>query len=148
MNLDETGLELIKQFEGIKLKVYRDPVGLPTVGVGHVVKPSEGLQVGDVITEAQMDAFLRADVGQAEQTVNDLVQVPLKQKQFSALVSFTFNVGRGALSRSTLLRKLNAGDYDGAAAEFNRWTRARGRTLPGLVRRRAAERSLFESEES
>lgn len=144
MNINEDGLELIKQFEGVKLKVYRDPVGIPTVGVGHVVQPHDNLHVGDIVSAERVDAFLRADVGVAERAVMELVQVTITSNQFSALVSFTFNVGRGALLRSTLLRKLNVENYDGAAAEFNRWTRAKGRVLPGLVRRRAAERALFE----
>ena len=141
MQISKAGLDLIKQFEGLYLKAYRCPAGVPTIGYGHTA----GVAMGQTITQQQADDYLRRDVRQFERAVARLVSVPLTQGQFDALVSFAFNLGEGALAQSTLLRLLNAGDYAGAAAQFDRWNKAGGRVLPGLVRRRAAERALFES---
>lgn len=140
MQISKAGLDLIKQFEGLYLKAYRCPAGVPTIGYGHTA----GVAMGQTITQQQADDYLRRDVRQFERAVSRLVRVPLTQGQFDALVSFAFNLGEGALAQSTLLRLLNAGDYAGAAAQFDRWNKAAGRVLPGLVRRRAAERALFE----
>ncbi|RUR48814.1 lysozyme [Vreelandella populi] len=141
MRLSPAGLELIKAHEGLRLNAYQDVVGVLTIGYGHTgtVKP------GMTITKQEAEDILRRDVASFEKAVNDLVTAPLNQNQFDALVSFAFNLGRGALQRSTLLRKLNARDYDGAAAEFGRWINAGGKPWPGLVRRRKEERELFES---
>ena len=141
MQISKAGLDLIKQFEGLYLKAYRCPAGVPTIGYGHTA----GVAMGQTITQQQADDYLRRDVRQFERAVARLATVPLTQGQFDALVSFAFNLGEGALAQSTLLRLLNAGDYAGAAAQFDRWNKAGGRVLPGLVRRRAAERALFES---
>ena len=141
MQISRAGLDLIKQFEGLYLKAYRCPAGVPTIGYGHTA----GVAMGQTITQQQADDYLRRDVRQFERAVSRLVRVPLTQGQFDALVSFAFNLGEGALAQSTLLRLLNAGDYSGAAAQFDRWNKAGGRVLPGLVRRRAAERALFEA---
>ena len=141
MQISKAGLDLIKQFEGLHLKAYRCPAGVPTIGYGHTA----GVAMGQTITQQQADDYLRRDVRQFERAVSRLVSVPLTQGQFDALVSFAFNLGEGALAQSTLLRLLNAGDYAGAAAQFDRWNKAGGRVLPGLVRRRAAERALFEA---
>lgn len=141
MQISNAGLDLIKQFEGLYLKAYRCPAGVPTIGYGHTA----GVAMGQTITQQQADDYLRRDVRQFERAVERLVSVPLTQGQFDALVSFAFNLGEGALAQSTLLRLLNAGDYAGAAAQFDRWNKAGGRVLPGLVRRRAAERALFEA---
>ena len=141
MQISKAGLDLIKQFEGLYLKAYRCPAGVPTIGYGHTA----GVAMGQTITQQQADDYLRRDVRQFERAVARLVSVPLTQGQFDALVSFAFNLGEGALAQSTLLRLLNAGDYAGAAAQFDRWNKADGRVLPGLVRRRAAERALFEA---
>ena len=141
MQISKAGLDLIKQFEGLYLKAYRCPAGVPTIGYGHTA----GVAMGQTITQQQADDYLRRDVRQFERAVARLVTVPLTQGQFDALVSFAFNLGEGALAQSTLLRLLNAGDYAGAAAQFDRWNKAGGRVLPGLVRRRAAERALFEA---
>lgn len=137
--LSAQGLELIKGFEGLRLNAYQDSAGVWTIGYGH----TGGVRPGDRITQAEAEAYLRQDTGWAQQAVRDLVRVPLSQGQFDALTSFTFNLGRGALEGSTLLRKLNAGDYAGAQAEFGRWVHAGGEVLQGLVRRRAAEGDLF-----
>ena len=141
MQVSKAGLDLIKQFEGLYLKAYRCPAGVPTIGYGHTA----GVAMGQTITQQQADDYLRRDVRQFERAVARLVTVPLTQGQFDALVSFAFNLGEGALAQSTLLRMLNDGDYAGAAAQFERWNKAGGRVLPGLVRRRAAERALFEA---
>ena len=141
MQISKAGLDLIKQFEGLYLNAYRCPAGVPTIGYGHTA----GVAMGQTITQQQADDYLRRDVRQFARAVARLVTVPLTQGQFDALVSFAFNLGEGALAQSTLLRLLNAGDYAGAAAQFDRWNKAGGRVLPGLVRRRAAERALFES---
>ena len=142
MKINEAGLNLIKQFESCRLKAYPDPAtgGEPiTIGWGH----TGGVKLGDVITQAQADAWLLEDVAKFEQGVSELVKVSLSGNQYSALVSFAYNCGLANLKKSSLLRKLNAGDIMGAADEFPKWNRGGGRVLPGLVRRRKAERELF-----
>ena len=136
------GLDLIERFEGFRADWYLDPVGVPTIGFGW----TGPLPAGTAPPLARADArrLLRETVGVYAAAVREAVAVPLAQGQFDALVSFTYNLGPGALRRSTLLRRINAGD-PAAAEEFDRWTFAGGRRLPGLVRRRAAERALFEA---
>lgn len=133
------GLRAICKHEGLRLNAYRDPVGVLTIGYGH----TKGVREGQEITEAQAFEFLREDVTEAELCVHNRVQVPLEQAQFDALVSFVFNLGCGALTKSTLLRKLNAGDIFAAADQFLLWVHAGGHELPGLVKRRSAERAMF-----
>lgn len=140
MHISETGLALIRQFEGLRLSAYRCPAGIPTIGYGTTA----GVKMGDTITKERAEELLREDVKRFEAQVLRLVKVPLTQGQFDALVSFVYNLGAGNLSNSTLLRLLNAGDYKGAAAQFDRWVYASGKKLSGLVKRRAAERALFE----
>lgn len=121
--------------------VYLDPVGIPTVCAGHtatVTRADVGKDFGRLC-----DQLLERDSRDAQAAVQALVTAPLTQAQYDALVSFTFNVGRGNLAGSTLLRKFNAGDCWGAASEFTRWVNARGKRLPGLVKRRVAERDQF-----
>ena len=142
MNISDTGLRLITEFEGLRLAAYPDPGtgGEPwTIGVGH----TGGVHLGDTCTEEQAMDWLRSDVRYAESAVEHLVKVPLDQGQFDALVSFVFNCGQGAFGQSTMLRLLNAGDYDGASRQFGRWNKAGNQELPGLTRRRAAEAKLF-----
>ena len=141
MKTSEKGIEFIKQFERLMLKPYTCPAGYLTVGYGHLVKP--GYKLTWDITEEEADKLLREDVELAERAVSRLVRVALNQGQFDALVSFTFNLGSGALQRSTLRQKLNRGEYVDAADEFSRWVLAGGRRLSGLVRRRAAEKLVF-----
>lgn len=141
MNISNAGIAAIKEYEGVRLEAYRDSVGIPTIGVGHI----KGVHMGDKITDAQADSMLRADLQEAEEAVQALVAVPLTQNQYDSLVSFVFNLGRGALSGSTLLRLLNQGKYQQAAAEFPRWSNAGGHLIPGLVKRRMAERRMFET---
>ncbi len=133
------GLALIKQFEGLELKAYRCPAGVWTVGYGstgkHVLPKL-------VLTEPDAEALLRKDLERFEKGVADLGG-KMTPGQFSALVSFAFNVGLSALKGSTLLRKHLSGDYEGAAREFARWNKAGGRVLAGLTKRRAAEAALY-----
>lgn len=137
---NQKGVDLIKGFEGLRLSPYKDPVGLLTVGYGHLVKTGEHF---GTLTEAEAETLLRADLHEAESAVERLVKAPLTDNQFAALVSFTFNCGGGNLGKSTLLKKLNAKDYAGASFEFLKWNKAGGRVLAGLVRRRRAEMELF-----
>ena len=142
MKTSTKGIALIKSAEGLRLKAYPDPGtgGLPwTIGYGS----TSGVTRNMVITEVQAEQMLAADLVRFERIVERLVRVPLNQGQFDALVSFTYNVGEGNFTKSTLLRKLNAGDSTSAAEQFSRWINAGGKVLPGLVKRRAAERALF-----
>ena len=143
MSISPAGIALIQAHEGLRLTAYRDPVGIWTIGYGS----TGGVRRGMTITRDQAVLRLYHDVDDAEAAINGRVTVPLTQQQFDALASFVFNVGGGAFRKSTLLKKkINAGDYAGAAEEFGRWVKAKGRVLPGLVTRRAAERALFLSE--
>lgn len=144
MKTSDRGVALIKAHEGLRLQAYQDPVGVWTIGVGHTTAAGPPkVERGMKITEAGADAILRQDLAKFEGYVSSAVKVPLNQNEFDALVSFTFNLGPGNLRSSTLLKKLNSGDRAGAADEFGKWTRAGGKVLPGLVKRREAERALF-----
>lgn len=138
---DAAGLAIIQHFEGFAAMPYRCPAGYWTVGFGHLIQPGEDFSHG--ISRAQAERLLLADVAVAERAVWRLITVPLNSNQFSALVSWTFNLGGGALQRSTLRRRLNRGDYDGTPAQMLRWNKAGGRVLAGLTRRRQAEAALF-----
>ncbi|MEX5768852.1 lysozyme [Serratia nematodiphila] len=144
MNISKSGIELIKRFEGLRLKAYQDSVGVWTIGYGWT-QPVDGKKVGPEmqIDQATADRLLKCGVVQYEQGVNQLVKVKITQGQFDALVSFAYNLGLRSLSTSTLLQKLNAGDKQGAADQFGRWVNAGGKRLDGLVARRAAEREMF-----
>lgn len=149
-NLKASGacLGLIKCFETCALTAYLDPFKIPTIAWGHTA----GVRMGDTCTQTQADAWLKENITEAENVVKAAVNVPLNQGQFDALVSFVYNVGHGKAGvksglvvlknggTSTLLRLINAGDFDGAAAEFGKWT---NNGMRGLVRRRAAETALF-----
>lgn len=139
MKISLAGLALIKRAEGLAPAPYKDAAGLWTIGYGHKMQSGEWWER---VSQAEADALLARDVTDAEDAVNSLVTAAITQEQFDALASFTYNVGAGALSRSTLLAKLNAGDAT-AAAEFGRWIYADGKVLPGLQTRRAAEARLF-----
>ncbi|ENR6204305.1 lysozyme [Serratia marcescens] len=144
MQISKSGIELIKRFEGLRLKAYQDAVGVWTIGYGWT-QPVDGKKVGPgmQIDQATADRLLKCGVVQYEQGVNQLVKVRITQGQFDALVSFAYNLGLRSLSTSTLLQKLNAGDKQGAADQFGRWVSAGGKRLDGLVARRAAEREMF-----
>ena len=143
MNTGEKGLALIKQFEGLELEAYQCVAGVWTIGYGHTRTAQPGMR----ITESEAEELLREDLEVKEEAVRDLITVPLNQNEFDALASFVYNIGAGNFRRSTLRRKLNAGDRAGAADEFLRWNKARVNgelmVMRGLARRRAAERELF-----
>lgn len=140
--INDAGLKLIKDAEGLRLAAYPDPGtgGDPwTIGYGHT---GPEVKKGMVISSGQADAYLKADVARFEQAVAQLCPVTT-DNQFSALVSFAFNLGPENLRTSTLRRLHNEGDYAGAQAQFGRWNKAAGRVLPGLTKRRAAEAALY-----
>lgn len=145
MELSPLGLQLIMQHEGLRLDPYHDAAGYPTIGYGHKLSNERwaALSRWPRISEAEAARLLAQDAQTAVAAVNARVSVPLDQAQFDSLVSFVYNVGPGAFGRSTLLRKLNAGDYAGAAQEFGRWVYAGPNVAPGLVTRRAAEALHF-----
>ncbi len=139
--VNQAGRDLIKHFEGLRLKAYADSGGLPTIGFGR----TRGVKLGDIITEAEAEMFFEQDLGEAANHVIRLTRVVLSDNQFAALVSFVFNLGPTNLRDSTLLRKLNQGNYGAAARNFPKWVMCKGQMLPGLKKRRDAERLLFES---
>ncbi len=138
------GIDLICGFEGLRLKAYDDGVGVWTIGFGTTIYPN-GIRVkkGDICTEAQAKAYMAYDLKKFESTVNSAVTVPLNQNQFDALVSLAYNIGIGAFSKSTLVKKLNAGDIRGAVEQFDVWVNAGGKRMQGLVNRRAKEKEVF-----
>lgn len=132
---------LVQHFEGTLYKTYRDPIGIKTACTGHV---DATLYLGQTFTPEQCSEMLSADLSTAAHGVQDCIHVETNVNELAAYTSFAFNVGVDAFCDSTAARKLNAGDHRGACAELTRWAQAGGRTLPGLVRRRAAERTLCE----
>lgn len=136
--INAEGKALIKKFEGLRLEAYRCPAGIWTVAYGHTGDVQPGMKV----TEHQADTILDLDLERFEECVDRLAP-KTNINQFSALVSFTFNLGETALARSTLLKHVQAERYEQAGAQFMKWHYAAGKVLPGLVKRRAAERSLF-----
>ncbi|WP_019223834.1 lysozyme [Bartonella rattaustraliani] len=139
--VSDKGLNLIKQFEGFSPTIYICPAGYPTIGYDHVVKDDEAFPAG--IDEERAIELLRQDAVVAECAVLRLIKVPLTSNQFDALVSFTYNLGSGALQSSTLRRKINRGEHNEAPEQFLRWVFAGGRKLKGLVIRRQAEGDLY-----
>jgi lysozyme len=151
MILSKKGENLIKNFEGLRLNAYRDGAGVWTIGYGSTryhdgrkIKPDDKLA-----TQTQADALFKNTLGQYINAVNDFIKVVITQNQFDALVSFAYNAGIGALQKSTLLKKLNTGDYDGAADQFLMWNKitnpvtGQKNVLAALVKRRSIERQLF-----
>ena len=132
---------LVQKYEGTLLRSYRDPVGIVTACTGHT---GPELKIGQTYTRQQCEDMLYKDLAKHADALACVSQ-PLTDGQRAAFVSFAFNVGEGAFCGSTLVRKANAGDIDGACAELSRWTYAGGKQLPGLVKRRAAERQLCEA---
>lgn len=133
------GREFIKSWEELRLKVYDDGAGYMTVGWGH---RTDGFK-GEGITLAIAESYFANDIRQAEGVVNLFVKVPLAQHEYDALVSFVFNIGGGQFGNSTLRRVLNELDYHEASFQLLRWTKAKGKEMRGLVRRRAAEKTMF-----
>ena len=158
MKVSQKCIQQIKIDEGVRSKPYQCPALLWTVGVGHVIDPNHAkVPMADrkalpipagwdrVLSAEEIDDILRKDLSRFEAGVLRLIKVPLTQGQFDALVSFSFNVGLGNLQNSTLRMKVNREDYEGAAEQFLVWTKAGGRVLPGLVKRRTHEKEMFES---
>lgn len=135
------GVALVRQFEGFRACPYKDVAGFWTVGFGHLMKSHE--DVNECLTLEEADRLLRFDIREAENAVNQEVKVPLTQEQYDALVSWTYNLGHDRLRRSTLLKKVNAGDFEAAEAEFHRWVYAGRKKVRGLVVRRKIEAALF-----
>ncbi|QQV08243.1 lysozyme [Acinetobacter johnsonii] len=144
MHVSPSGVDLICNFEGLRLKAYDDGVGVWTIGFGTTKYPN-GIRVkkGDTCTLDQAKAYMQNDLKSFEQTVNNTVKVPLNQNQFDALVSLAYNIGTNAFSKSTLVKKLNANDNRAAADQFDVWVNAGGKRMQGLVNRRAKEKALF-----
>lgn len=144
MHVSPSGVDLICNFEGLRLKAYDDGVGVWTIGYGTTKYPN-GIRVkkGDTCTLEQAKAYMQNDLKAFEQTVNSAIKVPLNQNQFDALVSLAYNIGATAFKKSTLVKRLNEGNYKAAANQFNVWVNAGGKRMQGLVNRRAAERTLF-----
>jgi lysozyme len=140
MTYSEQGLAMTKSFEGLRLTAYQDCGGVWTIGYGHT---GADVGAGKTITEAEAETLLRADLQSAVECVNRVVTAAISQAQFDALVDFCFNAGCGSLEKSTLLRKVNAGDFAGAAAQFGLWVHAGGKVVEGLVKRRKVEAEMF-----
>ena len=152
--ISQNGLESIKESEGIRLEVYNDSAGYPTIGIGHLLTTNEkavgivkiGTDFADYsrgITEKEAFELLSQDVRYAVDAVNRLVKVGITQCQFDALVSLAFNIGTGAFGNSTLLRRLNTGEYSSVPFEMRRWRKAGGKVSQGLVNRREVEIKLW-----
>lgn len=140
MQISQAGIELIKRFEGCRLSAYLDPIDVPTIGYGH----TEGVKMGDKITQEQADKLLAKDVQVRVDAVNAILIKPVTQGQFDALVSFAYNVGVGNLLKSTMMKMINRGQAEDAGSQLLLWDKAGGRTYPGLTRRRKAELALYE----
>lgn len=162
-DISQSAVDLVKSFEGIpdgdpstvNIDPYLDPVSIWTIGWGHAIRYGGRFLKGEAdrpqmhalypegITKPQAEALLHADLIDTGRDISTLLVVPVNDNEFGALASFAFNLGVGNLRSSTLLKLLNSGDRAGAADQFLRWIRANGQVLPGLVKRRAAERALF-----
>ena len=145
MKTSANGIAHIKEFEGFRGKRYLCPANKWTIGYGHVIVDSERATLWNVeLTEDQATKLLMKDLVRFEDAVSAMVAVPLTQGQFDALVSFAYNLGEAKLRSSTLLKLLNAGDYDGARKQISRWVYSNGKKLEGLIRRRARETEMFQ----
>lgn len=142
MKISAAGVELVKHFEGCELDAYRCSAGVLTIGYGHTGDVKES----DKITQDMAELMLLRDLKRFEVGVDNYVKSHVNQNQYDALVSFSYNVGLGNFSTSTLLKMINAGSADAAADQFLRWTRAGGKIMPGLTRRRVAERQHYRGE--
>jgi len=145
MIVNQAAIDLIKEFEGFEPKAYRDPVGIWTIGYGTTEMAGVGIdpQLGMTITQDDAERYLQLAVQKFAAKIEDMIDVPVTDNQFGALVSLAYNIGPTALAKSTVMKRLNAGDYQGAADAFAMWNKAGGKVLAGLTRRRAAERALF-----
>jgi len=143
LKISQEGISLIKKFEGCELTAYQCSAGVWTIGYGH----TKGIEEGMEITQQEAEDMLVEELHEYENYINDNVTAPLSQNQFDAMVSWVYNLGPANLKASTLLKVLNAGDYDGVPAQIKRWNKAGGVTLDGLIRRREAESLLFQNKE-
>ncbi|MFT8211626.1 MAG: lysozyme [Symbiopectobacterium sp.] len=139
--IGQSGLDLIKMFEGLRLEKYQDVVGKWTIGYGYLIMPEE--RYLDKITHYEADDLLLKDLNRFEHDISTIVTVDINQNQFDVLVSLSFNIGTGNVRKSTLLKYLNQGNYELAANEFSKWNNAGGREIPGLTYRRKMEKELF-----
>ena len=139
MKLGERGTEILKYFEGCKLTAYQDSVGVWTIGYGH----TKGVYNGMTITQEEAEQMLLTELEEYEGYIENMVTVPLTQNQFDALLVWIYNLGPTNFRNSTLLKELNAGNYNAAGQEITRWNKAGGKVLAGLVKRREAEAELF-----
>ena len=150
LTLTPAGANLIKHYESCLQKkgehyhAYHCPAGVLTIGWGHTHHHGRKFDASSRWTAQECDQAFLEDMETFERDVRKLVRVPLEAHQFDALVSFTYNCGSGALAKSTLLKKVNAGDFDGAAKEFHKWNKANGKVHKGLTRRRASESLMFQ----
>ena len=143
MNISQEGLSLIKRFEGCELQAYKCAAGVWTIGYGS----TKGVKEGDTISQEEADKLLLHEMEEYEGYINDMVTVDLEQNQFDAMVYWVFILGPANLKVSTLLKVLNAKDYEGVPAQIKRWNKAGGKVLQGLIRRREAESLLFAGKE-
>tara|TARA_R100001129_G_C5284739_1_gene237936 strand:+ start:611 stop:1054 length:444 start_codon:yes stop_codon:yes gene_type:complete len=143
MEISQEGIALIKKFEGCELEAYKCAAGVWTIGYGS----TKGVKKGDSMSQEDADKLLLHEIKEYDGYVNDLVEVNLEQNQFDSLCSFCYNLGPQSLKSSTLLKVLNAKDYEGVPAQIKRWNKAGGKVLQGLVRRREAEALLFEGKD-
>lgn len=143
MRTSQKGIDLIKEFEGYSERVYMCPGGVYTIGYGH----TRGVQVGDTCTREKAEEYLRDDLREAEETVEALIEVPLMQNQFDALVSLVYNIGAGNFYDSTIRKVINSkvSDIEEYRRAWMMWKKSRGRVLKGLIRRRESEFKLFSS---
>ena len=139
MTVSQSGIDLIKEFEGCRLEAYQDGAGIWTIGYGHI----QAVKPGDTCTQEEADDWLNYDLDWAVLAVSRYVEVPVGQNQFDALVSFTFNLGVRSLRESSLLRLLNSGKDSLTALEFPKWDKVAGEASPGLLKRRNAEMQMF-----
>jgi lysozyme len=147
MNMTKEGLALIKRYEGLRVAAYQDAAGVWTIGYGHTsMAGAPDVRRGMTISDTEAEAIFARDVAEFANAVAKVVKVELSPAQFSALVSFAYNVGIGGLKKSSVLAAINAGDFEAVPRRLNLWIKAGGRVLPGLVKRRAAEAALFMSE--
>ncbi|MCF6356126.1 MAG: lysozyme [Candidatus Polarisedimenticolaceae bacterium] len=156
MQMSKNGRKLLAEWEGFETAAYKDSAGLDTIGVGHLITKTESgsgeieingepIKYADGLTEAQVYALLGQDLQRFDKAVSESVKTPLNQNQFDALVSFSFNVGVWNFKSSTLLKKLNEGDYVEVPNQLRRWNKAGGKVVQGLVNRREKEINLWES---
>lgn len=154
MEMSQKGIDLLSDWEGIKCKVYLDAASKRTIGIGHLLTVEElvsgvlsiggkAIQWQDGLSREQVKELLAQDLKSRERTINHLVETPLTQDQFDALVSLVFNIGEGAFAESTVLKRINNGDLDRVPAAFRMWNKVGGKINEGLVERREKEIKLF-----